>query len=187
VTKIRPLPGGHLRAWTIEEAERACAGLPEHLRRVVILARYTGQRRGDLCTMGWSAYDGERIRVVQHKTGTPLVIPAHPVLKAELDQWQRIASTILTNADGRPWNSNLLSYHMPHALAKLGLPDDLNVHGLRKLAAANLADAGCSIHEIASITGHASLSMIALYTKSADQERLATAAIYRLTKGKRDA
>ena len=70
---------------------------------------------------------------------------------------------------------------MPVALARIGLPADLNVHGLRKLAATELADAGCSMHEIAAITGHHSLSMVQLYTRSADQERLASAAIIRLS------
>jgi integrase len=51
---------------------------------------------------------------------------------------------------------------------------------LRKLAATNLAEAGCSAHEIAAITGHRSLALVSLYTASADQERMATAAIVRL-------
>jgi integrase len=184
VTKIKPLPGGHLTAWTPEQARIACAGLPEHLRRVVVLALLTGQRRGDLCAMGWSAYDGSRIRLVQEKTKAPLVLPVHPDLKVELDAWRptATAATILTNTLGRPWRPQLLSHKLPMALARLGLPDNLNVHGLRKLAAANLADAGCSVHEIAAITGHASLSMVQL---SADQERLAGAAILRLSNFKR--
>lgn len=182
VTKIKPLPGGTLRAWTRAEAETAIGGLPEHLRRVVVLALYTGQRRGDLITMGWSAYDGSTIRLIQQKTGAALVLPVHPVMAAELDCWRpsATATTILTNRAGRPWDGQLLSHALPTALVKLGLPDDLNVHGIRKLAAANLADAGCSVHEIAAITGHTSLSMVQLYTRSADQERLAGAAIVRL-------
>jgi integrase len=181
VTKIKPLAGGHLPAWTQEQADFACTKLPEHLRRVVILGLYTGQRRGDLCAMRWAAYDGSRIRLVQQKTKVALVIPVHPELKVELDAWKQNATalTILTNANGVPWRPQALSYHMPAALSRIGV-SDLNVHGLRKLAAANLADAGCSIKEIASITGHESLSMIQLYTKSADQERMANSAMLRL-------
>lgn len=181
VVRIKPVPGaGHLRAWTRKEAEAAIAGLPDHLRRVVVLALYTGQRRGDLCVMGWSAYDGRAIRLVQQKTRAPLVLPVHPALKRELDSWPKVATTILTNRRGGAWDPELLSHALPAALAKIGLSEGLNVHGLRKLAAANLADAGCSVHEIAAITGHASLSMVQLYTRSADQERLAGAAIVRL-------
>ncbi|HEY0183157.1 MAG TPA: tyrosine-type recombinase/integrase [Rhodopila sp.] len=180
VTKIRPLDGGHLTAWTPQQAATAISELPPHLRRVVILALYTGQRRGDLCSLGWSSYDGSRIRLVQEKTRTPLVLPVHPALKAELDLWPKVATTILANTLGRPWKPELLSHAMHTGLARIGLPGDLNIHGIRKLAAANLADAGCSVHEIAAITGHASLSMVQFYTRTADQERLAGAAILRL-------
>jgi integrase len=177
------LPRGHLRAWTAAEADTAQRDLPEPLRRVVVLARYTGQRRGDLCALRWSDYDGATIRLVQQKTRAALVLPVHPALKAELDTWQvgRSAVTVLTDNRGIPWKPNLLSHYLPAALLRIGLSNELNVHGLRKLAAAELANAGCSTHEIAAITGHRSLSMVQLYTQSADQERLASAAIVRLS------
>jgi integrase len=50
-------------------------------------------------------------------------------------------------------------------------------HGLRKAAARRLAEAGCTPHEIAAITGHASLREVERYTKAVDQRRLAEAAI----------
>jgi integrase len=184
VNKIKHLVGGHITAWTPAQAARALTLLPEHLRRVVIMALYTGQRRSDLCAMRWSAYDGSNIRLTQIKTATSLVIPAHPVLKAELDAWKQertIALTILTHSKGGPWRPHGLTEAMRQALRKIGM-DDINVHGLRKLAAANLADAGCSTREIGAITGHKTSAMIDLYTKSADQERLANAAIMRLTR-----
>jgi integrase len=75
---------------------------------------------------------------------------------------------------------------MKEAIDRLGFPPRWNIHGLRKLAAANLAEAGCSAMEIAAITGHRTLQMVQFYAQSADQERMATAAIIRLqTGGKR--
>lgn len=184
-TNIKPLAGGHLPAWTQAMADRAIAELPDHLRRVVLLALYTGQRRGDLVRMAWSNYDGQRIRLTQGKTRTSLAIPVHPVLKAAIDGWDRQAVTILVNARGRPWRADSMSAGLRYALDVLGFPADANIHGVRKLAATNLAEAGCSAHEIASITGHRSLKMVSLYTASADQERMATAAIVRLQARKR--
>lgn len=183
IIRVKSLAGGHLPAWSTDQALMACAKLPEHMRRVVVLALYTGQRRGDLCSMRWSAYDGSVIRVVQEKTGAELVIPAHPTLKIELDAWKTNAASlhILTDRNGVPWKPNNLSYHMDAALERIGLPPKLNVHGLRKLAAANLADVGCSTKEIGAITGHKTLAMIELYTRSADQKKLASAAIFRLS------
>ncbi len=74
---IDEIPGGHLPTWTQEMADQASAELPLHLSRLVILALYSGQRRGDLIRMRWNAYDGAKLTLVQGKTGTPLVIPCH--------------------------------------------------------------------------------------------------------------
>jgi integrase len=164
------------------------ANLPEHLRRPLILAAYSGQRRGDLVRLPWSAYDGRSLRLKQSKTGTSLTIPCHPVLKAALDEWRTgTASTlILVNRVGRPWQPNNLSKALQIGLAEIeGFPAGHNIHGLRKLAAVRLAQCGCTIHEIGSITGHLSLAMLQLYTAGTDQERLAEAAVLRWT-GKRE-
>jgi site-specific recombinase XerD len=88
--------------------------------------------------------------------------------------------TILTNTLGRPWVPNHMSHEMRTALDRLGFPPKLNVHGLRKLFAANLADAGATVHEIAAGTGHKTLSMVQFYTESANQRALAGKAIGRL-------
>lgn len=173
VHRIPMRPGGSLLTWTPEQVSLALAGLPEHLRRVVVLGAYTGQRRGDLCAMTWAAYDGESLQVTQKKTGTSLVIAAHPALRRELDQWQAQAtsSVILTNSRGRPWDADTLTNTLRIALDKLGLPR-LNVHGLRSMFASELASRGASVHMIQAGTGHKTLGMVAHYTRAADQRRL---------------
>lgn len=172
--RVKRPKGGHLRAWTEAEYEHALTILPEPVRRAVVLARHTGQRRGDLVKMPWSAYDGLTVRLRQEKTGTPLVIPATADLRRELDSWPRVGVLILYTHSGRAWSVNYLSHAVTAALS--GLP----LHGLRKLAATSLAEAGCTVHEIAAVTGHASLAMVQLYTKAVQQEQLAGAAILRL-------
>jgi integrase len=181
--RVRPIPGGSLPTWTRQQAHAAIKGLPHHLYRVVFLAWHTGQRRTDLARLRWSDYDGQTIRLVQQKTGQPLALPASAELRAELDEWKRAATsvTILADAKGKPWDATYLSSALGRAMAKLGMPG-LNVHGLRKLRATELADSGATTHEIAAITGHRTLSMVAHYTRSADQERLANAAANRLSK-----
>lgn len=179
VHRIPRRPGGSLPAWTPEQAAIALAGLPEPLRRVVILGAYTGQRRADLCALTWAAYDGTALRVTQLKTGVALVIAAHPELRRELDIWKAETRTltILSNQFGRPWDPHTLSGALPRELQRLGLPKGLNVHGLRKMFASTLADEGASTHQIAAGTGHKTLGMVAHYTRSADQKRLSESAI----------
>lgn len=189
----RDIEHGHIEAWTDGDVQVALAVLPEHLRRPVILALYTGQRRGDLIAMPWSAYDGAKIRVTPEKTkrhtnSQTLVIPATPELRAELDAWRPdpAAGPILTTKFGAPWRiGSNLSKQLGDALGKIdGFPAKRNIHGLRKLAATRLAQAGCTLHEIAAITGHQSLGMIQLYTRSVDQERAAESASEKLERRK---
>lgn len=180
--RLKSLPGGALPAWSESQIATAMTKLPEDLRRVVVLGVHTGQRRGDMCAMTWAAYDGTTIRLRQAKTGTALVLPVHPDLKHELDAWkaERSGIHILHSPHRGAWSAPHLSREMKKALGEIGLPARLNVHGLRKAAARRLAEAGCTTHEIASVTGHRSLQMVQHYTTSADQERLAGAAVSRL-------
>lgn len=183
--RIRALPGGHFPAWTEEDLQRALEAVPEPIRRALVLAVHSGARRGDLVAARWSDIRDGVWRMSQEKTGAKLVIPLHPDLAAELDAWRKTASavTVLTQADGRPWDRDWLTMSVMRALEPLGMKG-LNLHGLRKLAAVRLAEAGCSAHEIAAITGHATLAEVARYTKAVDQERLARAAVTRLQTAK---
>jgi integrase len=61
-----------------------------------------------------------------------------------------------------------------------GLPQ-CSVHGLRKAAAARLAELGCTEQEIMSITGHKTSKEIARYTKSANQKVRAERAIDKMS------
>ncbi len=183
--RAKRIPGGHFPAWNMEQVAVALRVFPEALRRAVTLGLYTGQRRNDLIAMSWGAYDGSAITMRQGKTGTELVIPVHSVLRTALDRWktERSSTLILTSPRGLAWSGTHLSTSFAAAVRAAGLPAKLNVHGLRKLAATNLAEAGCSAHEIAAITGHRSLSMISLYTASARQGVLARAAVAKLEIG----
>ena len=52
-----------------------------------------------------------------------------------------------------------------------------SAHGLRKASMTRLAEAGCSVHEIAAFSGHKTLSEIAHYTRSVEQAALAREAM----------
>jgi integrase len=181
--RIKSLPGGHLPTWTEDDLVRALDVMLPHHRRALLFAAYTGQRRGDLIAARWSDIAGNVWRLTQEKTGARLALPLHPDLLAELATWPRTAVTVLTDRDGRPWRAQTLNMGLMRALRGIGLRGH-NIHGLRKLAAVRLAEAGATVHEIAAITGHASLSQVALYTKQADQERLARSAMIRLAVSK---
>ena len=146
------------------------------------LALYTGQRRSDVSRMTWRDYDTTRgvIAVRQDKTGVELSIPVHPELRQALEAWPRTHVSIMANAGGRGTSVHGFGNFMGEAIDKAGLPSRCVLHGLRKAAARRLAEAGCSVHQIMSITGHKTLSEVARYTEQAQQEPRAIEAIARL-------
>jgi integrase len=145
-------------------------------RLVLELAIGTAQRRGDLVRLGWRHVVKGAIAVKQNKTGTEVTIPIVQELRAALDLCPHDRLTFITQADGRPLGAASLGNEFRDWLRKAGLPERLSLHGLRKAAARRLAEAGCSTHEIASITGHKTLSEVARYCRDADKTRLAQSA-----------
>ena len=61
---------------------------------------------------------------------------------------------------------------------------DVRSHGLRKLCLIRLAEAGCTVNQIAAISGHKDLREIQLYIDAADRKRLARDGIAQLWKMK---
>jgi integrase len=57
------------------------------------------------------------------------------------------------------------------------LPQRCKFHGLRKAGLTRLANAGCSVHGVAAISGHKTLKEVERYTKRYDRERAAREAM----------
>jgi integrase len=104
------------------------------------------------------------------------MIPIHPELASIMAASSTGQMTFLTTQFARPFTSAGFGNWFRGQCNAAGLPR-CSAHGLRKAAARRLAEAGCTAHEIASITGHASLKEIARYTRGADQRRLAQSAM----------
>jgi integrase len=60
---------------------------------------------------------------------------------------------------------------------------DVSAHSFRKSTARRLAEIGCTAHQIASITAHASLKEVERYTEAADRKRMAKEAMAKLVEG----
>lgn len=187
---IQRFSEGTHHTWTEAEIQQYEARWPvgSRQRTAFALHLYTGQRRGDVCKLTWRDYDPETglISLVQEKTGVALDIPVHRELRTALEAWPRRHIMVLTTNYNEPFTVAGYGNWMADAIAEAGLPDRCVLHGLRKAAARRLADAGCSTHEIKSITGHKSLQEVERYTMAAEQRRLATSAVARLEERKAD-
>jgi integrase len=160
------------------------AAAPVTLQRALVLALDTGQRQGDLLALPWSAYDGTCIQLRQSKTGRTVSIPVTRSLRAVLDATPRVSPVILTSSAGRPWRPNAFRNAWIDAARKAGITD-LTFHDLRGSAVTRLAEAECTPHEIATITGHSLRDVGAILDKySARTPTLALAAIAKLEKSR---
>jgi integrase len=179
--RVRSYQSQEFHTWTEEEIEqfedRWPIGTKERLAFAIVL--YTGQRVSDAHAMPRPDKSG-LIRVVQQKTGTALVIPAHANLIAALDAMPGKHATMLTTAYGQPFSVKGFSQFLVGAMREAGLPARCVPHGGRKAAARRLAEIGCTPHEIMAITGHKTLSEVERYTRAAEQQRLAGKAMERL-------
>lgn len=128
-----------------------------------------GQRQGDLIKLRWKAYDGTHIRLIQNKSKSKIgkrqlkriVIPVGAPLKAAFDrlklsygdEGKDLPETILLTLRGTPWTSDGFRTSWRRACIAAGVAA-LTFHDLRGTVVTRLAIAGCSVPQIATITGH---------------------------------
>ena len=184
--RIKSFAEGTFHTWTDEEISAFEGHWPigTRERTAFALFLYTGQRLGDVRRMSWRDVEGSTIKVIQGKTKAELWIPLHPDLSAALAAWPRTHMVMLTTHYGEPHSVKGLGNWMAATIAQAGLPDRCVTHGLRKAAARRLAEAGCTAHQIMSITGHQSMKEVERYTKAVEQKRLAVAAIEQQVRSK---
>lgn len=148
--------------WTADDIRPFCAVASDELQFALLLALWTGQRQGDLIRLTWTQYDGTHLRLRQRKGRGKkgrkrVLIPVGAPLKAALDarRSRKSEGAILRNTFGEPWTSDGFRASWGKAFERAGLGEqDLHFHDLRGTAVTRLALSGCTVPQIASITGH---------------------------------
>jgi integrase len=150
--------------------KRHPAGTKAHLALMLML--YTGQRGSDVIRFGFQHIRGDKIAVRQKKTDTPLLLPIAPELAQALKDVPRKNLTFLLTAFGAPFSFNGFGNWFRTRCNEAGLRQ-CSAHGLRKLAATRMANAGCTDRELMAVFGWRGMSEVSRYVRAADQPRLA--------------
>ena len=185
VKPIKPKSKTGFHRWTEDEIARfeAHHKIGTKPRLAQALGLYFGQARTDVVRMGEQHIrDGVLLwvrRKTEGSTRLELAIPVHPALRAIIDATPSGHLTFLVTQFGRPFADAGFGNWFREQCDAAGLPH-CTFHGLRKAASVRLAEAGCTPHEIAAITGHASLKEIVRYTATADRKRLAATAMEKM-------
>lgn len=150
--------------WTDAQVRAFKAKAPARMVFAMELARWTGQRQGDLLALTWGAYDGSYLTLRQSKTGASVRVKVADDLKSALDaEKARVAAkakeagklaalTILTNRSGLPYTEGFrASWRKAMATAKVA---GVTFHDLRGTFITLAHRNGASIKEIAEVSGH---------------------------------
>ncbi|SEE86894.1 Phage integrase family protein [Rhizobiales bacterium GAS191] len=141
------------KIWTDAQVAAFLQVASPELRLALQLALWTGQRQGDLLTVTWSAIDQGRLNLRQSKSQAFVSVPLGAPLRATMEEASRKALTILTNSDGQPWSRDGFRSSWRKAWKKAGVMG-VTFHDLRGTAVTRLAQAECTVPQIAAITGH---------------------------------
>jgi Phage integrase family len=144
------------RIWSDDEIARwlaAAAAEAPHMVTSFLLLQFTAQRPTDILKLAWPHYSGSALRLRQQKTGALLDVPVHPVLRTHLDALSRKGPSLTIVAyRSRPVRYARFNERFRRIAAAASI--DAQARDLRRTAMLRMAEAGATVPQIASVSGH---------------------------------
>jgi site-specific recombinase XerD len=136
---------------------------------------YTGLRRGDAAALGKQHIKNGVISIDTEKTGTRVTIPVLEVLQKTLDAGPTGDLAFIATKKGDRLTKESVGNAFRDACRAAGIKK--SAHGLRKAAATRAANNGATEAQLEAIFGWEGGKMAALYTRTANRQKLATGAM----------
>ncbi len=183
VKGFKDWPDAEIKLFT----DRYAMGTRERLALELLLC--AAPRRSDVIRLGPQHVSGGRLVYKQKKTGAEINIPLLPQLEAVLAAIPSLSERnfFLETQFGEAFTETGFYNWFTEKARKAGVPKGRSPHGLRKACCRRLAEAGCSSHEIMSVSGHETLKEVERYTKTANRALLANSAIAALKSAQEEA
>jgi len=143
---------------------------PFEMQQALIFGLHTGQRQADILKLPWSAYDGQTITLRQGKASrkgvraAPISIKCTAALCRMLEEQARIAPPILTTKTGKAFKKRYFAAQWKKAAESAGITD-LHFNDLRGTAVTLLSEAGNTVQQVASVTGHSLKTVTSILEK----------------------
>ncbi|MBI0475020.1 integrase [Sphingomonas sp. MA1305] len=186
--RIKVAPSERTRGfhtWTEDEIARYRARHPlgTAARLAMELMLWTDQRKVDSIHLGRQHIQDGRFRITQSKTGKTLWIAIAPQLLEAIVAMppNPTALTFLLTEHGRPYSTKGFGNRMRDWCDEAGLPL-CTAHGLRKATMRRMAELDMGNQTMKSMSGHTNDDEVALYTREANQKRMADAAVAALSR-----
>ena len=181
--KVKVAEGDGHWTWQPEEIERYRAHHPlgSKARLALELILAVTARRGDAIALGRQhlTNGGSWLRFTQEKNKrrkpSVVEIPMPAPLAAAIAACPSSSDslTFLTNEWSRPFSAKGFNTQFRAWCDEAGLPERCVPHGLRKGGSKLMGDSGCTVHEIAAVTGHRTLKEVQRYTEAYDRKQAA--------------
>ncbi len=161
--EFKPWPDWMVRALKSAEPE---------LQAACELILGTGQRPNAAIQMEFSAFDGDWMTLTDEKSADTFEVYCPDRLRAFITGRPKRGRFVIAKNLAEPLGYNAIEHRFRSWRGALGdKAKEFTLHGLRKLAIVQLAEAGCTDAEIQAVTNQ-SMEMIADYRRLADRKTL---------------
>lgn len=169
--------------WTVEEVrqfeERHPIGTKARLALALLM--FTGQRRSDIIRFGKQHAKGGKLAFTQHKGRNrkpkKLILPILLALQSIIDASPCGDLTFLVNDLGRSFTDAGFGNKFRDWCDQAELPH-CSAHGVRKAGATIAAENGATTKQLMAIFGWDSIKQAEIYTRAAEQKRMAADAMH---------
>jgi len=134
------------------------------LRSIVIFARFTGMRLGEILNCQWHdvAWDQNHIHVPKTKTNVPRIVPLNPLVKTILEANRKSATSEYLFPCPFPDRESWVKHGFITARNKAGIAD-LRFNDLRHTFASDMISAGVSMGALMKLMGHKTITTTMRY------------------------
>ncbi len=145
-----------LRTLTPEAGERLIEAAPDRLKPILIVALYTGMRRGEILSLRWDNVDFARgvIQVEKSKSGKMRSIPMHERVREALMGLKRNGEYVFAWKNGEPRKDVRTAFDV--ALKRAGIPR-CRFHDLRHTFTTRLVENGVDLVTVKELLGHSAI------------------------------
>ena len=165
-------PQGRLRFLEREEIVKLLANCTNKLKPIVVLALFTGMRRGEILGLKWHDIDVKRniITLLDTKNGDKREVPMNEQVKTALIRVRKnpVSPFVFCNEKGEPWHDIRKSFST--ALGKSGITN-FRFHDLRHTFASQLVMSGVDLNTVRELMGHKDITMTLRYSHLASSHK----------------
>jgi integrase len=158
-------PKGRLRFLEQEEIVKLLSNCNKKLKPIVVLALFTGMRRGEILGLKWPDIDFKRniITLLDTKNGEKREVPMNGHVKTALIHIKRNPYTqnVFCDNNGAVYQDIRKSFST--ALRKSGI-NDFRFHDLRHTFASQLVMTGANLNTVRELMGHKDITMTLRYS-----------------------